>query len=81
MASLSAFLHPEMAENKEVVVSSRFKEGGKVVPFVIRPITQKENEELLKKYRKVDKQGVEQFNRDRVQPGTGCRRCGGAGSQ
>ena len=49
MASLSAFLHPEMAENKEVVVSSRFKEGGKVVPFVIRPITQKENEELLKK--------------------------------
>lgn len=63
MASLSAFLHPETAENKEVVISDRFKENGKSVPFVIRPITQRENEELLKKHRKVDKQGVETFNR------------------
>ena len=63
MSSLSAFLHPEQAENKEVVVSERFKENGKPVPFVIRPITQKENEALLKKHRKVDKQGVESFNR------------------
>ena len=63
MASLSAFLHPEQAENKEVIVSERFKENGKTVPFVIRPITQRENEELLKKHRKVDKQGVEVFNR------------------
>lgn len=63
MASLSAFLHPEQAENKEVIVSDRFKENGKTVPFVIRPITQRENEELLKKHRKIDKQGVEVFNR------------------
>ena len=33
------------------------------MPFVIRPITQKENEELLKKHRNVDNQGVEIFNR------------------
>ena len=64
MASLSAFLHPEQAENKEVIVSERFKENGKPVPFVIRPITQDENGELLKKYRKVDKKtGNETFNR------------------
>ena len=63
MSSLSAFLHPEQAENKEVMISERFKENGKPVPFVIRPITQKENEALLKKHRKVDKQGVETFNR------------------
>ncbi len=64
MSSLSAFLHPEQAENKEVVVSDRFKENGKPVPFVIRPITQDENGELLKKYRKVDKKtGNETFNR------------------
>lgn len=63
MSSLSAFLHPAKTENKEVVVSERFQENGKPVPFVIRPITQQENEELLKKHRKVDKQGVEQFNR------------------
>lgn len=63
MASLSAFLHPAQAGTKEVIVSERFQENGKPVPFTIRPITQKENEELLKKHRKVDKQGVEQFNR------------------
>lgn len=64
MASLSAFLHPEQAENKEVLVSERFKENGKPLPFVIRPITQDENGELLKKYRKVDKKtGNETFNR------------------
>lgn len=40
MSSLSAFLHPEQTANKEVYVSERFKEGGKTVPFVIRPVTQ-----------------------------------------
>ena len=63
MASLNAFLHPEQTGTKEVIVSDRFKEDGEVVPFVIRPITQEENERLLKKYRKVDKHGVEIFNR------------------
>ena len=45
MSSLNAFLHPIQAENKEVVVSQRFVENGKVMPFVIRPLTQEENEE------------------------------------
>ncbi len=64
MASLSAFLHPEQTGNKEVIVSDRFKENGKVVPFVIRPLTQEENAALLKQYRKVDKNsGTEIFNR------------------
>lgn len=64
MSSLSAFLNPVQAENKEVIVSERFRENGKTVPFVIRPITQQENENLMKKHRSVDKKsGVEQFNR------------------
>lgn len=64
MSSLSAFLNPVQAENKEVIVSERFRENGKTVPFVIRPITQQENETLMKKHRSVDKKsGVEQFNR------------------
>lgn len=48
MSSLNAFLHPIQSENKEVVVSQRFVENGKVMPFVIRPLTQEENEELIK---------------------------------
>ena len=48
MSSLNAFLYPIQAENKEVVVSQRFVENGKVMPFVIRPLTQEENEELIK---------------------------------
>ncbi len=44
MSSLSAFLNPVQAENKEVIVSERFRENGKTVPFVIRPITQKDYE-------------------------------------
>ena len=64
MSSLSAFLNPVQTENKEVIVSERFWENGKTVPFVIRPITQQENEALMKKHRSVDKKsGVEQFNR------------------
>jgi DNA transposition AAA+ family ATPase len=63
MSSLNAFLHPVQVENKEVIVSSRFMEDGKAVPFIIRPITQKENEQLIKKYSRKDKKGVENFNR------------------
>lgn len=55
MSSLNAFLNPIKVENKEVVVSARFQEGGKSVPFVIRPVTQEENEEIMRKYRKKDK--------------------------
>jgi len=64
MSSLNAFLHPVKIENKEVVVSNRFiDEDGKPVPFIIRPVTQKENEQLIKKYTKTDKKGVQSFNR------------------
>ena len=63
MGSLNAFLHPEQAENKEVIVSERFKENGKQVPFVIRPITQQENDGLLRKYTKKDKKGNEYFDK------------------
>ncbi|WP_270471945.1 phage tail assembly chaperone, partial [Hungatella hathewayi] len=51
MGSLNAFLHPEQAENKEVIVSERFKENGKPVPFVIRPVEPDlENSELQRAY-------------------------------
>jgi len=63
MSSLKAFLNPIKAENKEVIVSDRFQEDGKPVPFVIRPITQKENEQLLKKHTKRDKRGNDFFDR------------------
>lgn len=63
MSSLNAFLNPVQVENKEVIVSNRFMEDGKVIPFIIRPITQKENEQLIKKYSKKDKKGQETFNR------------------
>jgi len=64
MGSLNAFLNPVKLENKEVIVSNRFMEDGKPVPFMIRPITQKENELLIKKYTKKDsKKGLETFNR------------------
>ncbi len=63
MSSLQAFLNPVKIENKEVIVSNRFQEKGKAVPFVIRPITQEENKNLLKKYTKIDKKGNETFDR------------------
>lgn len=64
MASLSAFLHPEQTGNEEVVVSERFKENGKPVPFVIRPITQEENAVLIRKHTRKDKKsGEESFDR------------------
>lgn len=51
MSNLSAFLHPDVPERQEIVISSRFKdEEGNVVPFVIRPLTAEENNLLVKKY-------------------------------
>ena len=88
MSSLNAFLHPIQSENKEVVVSQRFVENGKVMPFVIRPLTQEENEELIKKHTKKDKKGNEVFDRiaySLAMTGSGkcraseIRRCSGRG--
>ena len=55
MGVLSAFLHPEpMDITKEIIISDRFKEDGKLVPFKIRTISQAENDALVKKAQKVD---------------------------
>lgn len=49
MSTLYAFLHPEAPENKEIIISERFKdENGKSVPFVIRAVTEEENSALRK---------------------------------
>jgi len=63
MSSLNAFLNPIKAENREVMVSERFQENGKPVPFIIRPITQKENEGIIRKHTRKDKKGNETFDR------------------
>lgn len=63
MSSLRAFLNPIQVENREIIVSNRFQEDGKPVPFVIRPITQEENKQLIKKYSRKDKKGNETFDR------------------
>jgi hypothetical protein len=63
MSSLNAFLHPIMVENKEVIISNRFLEKDKPVPFIIRPITQEENKYLIKKFSKRDKKGADTFDR------------------
>ena len=51
MATLSAFLHPVSAnQEKEVIISTRFQdEQGNPVPFVIRALSQEENEKLIKR--------------------------------
>lgn len=63
MSSLNAFLHPIQTENKEIIVSNRFIENEKPVPFIIRPISQDENKQMIKKYTKRDKKGAETFDR------------------
>lgn len=64
MSSLNAFLHPIQTENKEIIVSNRFMEDGKPVPFVIRVVTQEENKFLIKKFTKTnDKKGTTSFER------------------
>ena len=50
MSTLSAFLHPMQPEPKEAIISERFVgEDGKPVPFKIRPLTQEENDALVKR--------------------------------
>lgn len=66
MSSLNAFLNPIKLENKEVIISKRFMEDGKPVPFIIKPISQEENKRLIKKFTKKEKKGrefVETFDR------------------
>lgn len=50
MGTLHAFLNPEKPENKEIIISNRFKDDkGNPVPFIIRAISQEENEALRKR--------------------------------
>lgn len=63
MSSLKAFLNPIQTRNREVFVSDRFQENGEPVPFVIRPISQDENESIIRKHTKKDKKGNEYFDR------------------
>lgn len=55
MSALKAFLQPPVTGvTKEVILSDRFKDDeGKPVPFVIKAITQKENEKLARMSRKI----------------------------
>ena len=60
---LEAFLHPiQTEERKEVLISKRFQdENGNLIPFIIRQISQAENEEIVKKATKTKKiRGVPQ---------------------
>lgn len=63
MSSLNAFLNPVKVEDKDVIISNRFQEDGKPVPFKIKPITQEENKKLINKHTKTDKKGNQNFNR------------------
>jgi hypothetical protein len=50
MGNLKAFMLPSVEdEQKEVVISDRFKDGENVVPFKIKVISQETNEGLRKK--------------------------------
>lgn len=66
MSNLSAFLNPARVENQSLVISGRFKdEEGNPVPFVIRPLTQQENDKLVRQSTrtvKVNGQPVEKLN-------------------
>lgn len=54
MSKLSAFLNPVAPEPKEVIISDRFLgEDGKPVPFKIRPLTQEENDAIVKRAKRV----------------------------
>lgn len=56
MGTLHAFLHPEVPEQQEIIISKRFKdEKGKPVPFIIRAISAEENENLRRRCTKVHK--------------------------
>lgn len=69
MGSIAAFLQPPvMNETKEVIISERFKENGKVVPFIIRVIDQETNNKLIRqstKKTKIKGQLVKELDDDR----------------
>lgn len=50
--NLRGFLHPaQPTEEVSVIISDRFKgEDGSPIPFILKPILQEANEQLIKKY-------------------------------
>lgn len=71
MSNLSAFLNPVESIDtleEEVVISNRFRENGKAVPFRIRAVTQEENEQISRRCttrKKENGQIVESFDNRR----------------
>ena len=65
MQDLSAFLHPELPEEQEIIVSERFKDAnGQSIPFKIKPITQEENDKLMKATTRIIKDRAGNKTRD-----------------
>jgi len=47
MSNLEAFLHPvRVQETKEIIISNRFQQDGKTVPFVIRALSEEESQKI-----------------------------------
>lgn len=63
MSSLNAFLHPIEVSQEEVLISDRFQEKGVPVPWKLRPVTQEENAEIIKKNTRRTKKGEQEFDR------------------
>ncbi|MGL5436374.1 MAG: phage tail assembly chaperone [Lachnospiraceae bacterium] len=63
MSSLNAFLNPVETTGKEVVISERFQEKGKPVPWQLYPVTQEQNAEIVKKHTRRNKKGEQEFDR------------------
>lgn len=67
MSNLSAFLKPAApVEQENIVISKRFRnEDGSIAPFIIRPISQEENDRLIRqatRRTKVNGQWAEQLD-------------------
>lgn len=63
MSSLNAFLHPINIGEREAVISARFLENDKPVAWRLRPVTQEENADIIKKNTRRNKKGDQEFDR------------------
>lgn len=62
--NLYAFLHPQKVENDFVYLERFRNEDGEIEPVEIKALTQKENNELMRKHTKRDKNGNEVFAKE-----------------
>lgn len=65
MATLAAFLHPELPAEQEIKISDRFKEDGAVVLFKIRPITQEMSDAIRKECTRRSAKGESTFDSEK----------------